>query len=75
MVMVKKAAHKELHDPFAHYVRGVLHCSEHKFTFTAYRQPYVELNEKTWATETAFNADYRRTIARKYAFEAPIREH
>ena len=62
------APHKELHDPFAHYTRGVLYLEEDKFTFVAYRMPYQELDRKTWKTEHAFTADYQQLIARKYGF-------
>ena len=65
--MQKQTPHKELYDPFSHYTRGVLYFDDDKFTFTAYRVPYQELDDKTWTSERAFNADYRRMIARKYA--------
>jgi hypothetical protein len=66
VVMPKRASHKELYDPFFHYSRGVLYYEDDRFTFTAYRVPYQELDDKTWRTEQAFKADYRRMIARKY---------
>jgi hypothetical protein len=65
--MHKHHTHKELHDPFAHYTRGVLHFDDEIFTFTAYRMPYQELDNKKWQSEGAFTADYQRMIARKYA--------
>jgi hypothetical protein len=58
---------KEFYDPFAHYARGVLHLEEDTFSFTAYRAPYKELDNKTWKTEQAFTVDYNRMIAKKYA--------
>jgi hypothetical protein len=61
---------KELYDPFAHYIRGVLLFDEETYTFTAYRMPYVELNAKSWETEQAFTADYNRLIARKYSIKS-----
>ncbi len=64
--MRKHTPHKELHDPFAHYTRGVLYCDKDTFTFIAYRVPYEELDKKTWKTEQAFTDDYQRVIARKY---------
>lgn len=64
--MLTNPGDKELYDPFAHYVRGVLHYEHHAFTFTAYRVPYAELSQKTWPTEQAFIVDYRRTVAKKY---------
>lgn len=67
--MHRHTIHKELYDPFAHYTRGVLFFDEKKYTFIAHRMPYKELNEKTWNSEKAFTADYRRLIARKYYIE------
>ena len=64
--MQEHTAHKDMYDPFAHYIRGVLLFDEETFTFIAYRLPYLELNEKTWDTEQAFIADYKQLIARKY---------
>ncbi len=64
--MHQQTVHKELYDPFAHYSRGILCFDEDKFTFVAYRMPYLELDKKTWKTEQAFTADYQRVIARKY---------
>lgn len=66
--MQKQTTYKELYDPFSHYVRGVLWRDEEKFTFTAYRTPYLVLNEKTWRTEKAFDADYRKLVERKYSY-------
>ena len=65
--MRKQTLHKELHDPFHHYVRGILFFDGEKFTFTAHRAPYLKLNKETWETEQVFMADYRRLIARKYS--------
>ena len=65
--MHKDHTHKELYDPFTHYARGMLRFDDDRFTFIAYRVPYVGLNEKTWKTEQAFNADYQAMVARKYA--------
>ena len=65
--MHKNTTHKELHDPFSHYTRGVLHFDDKTLTFTAYRVPYQELDKKTWNSERAFTADYRRMVARKYS--------
>jgi major membrane immunogen (membrane-anchored lipoprotein) len=65
--MYEHSTHKELHDPFAHYTRGVLHFDDETFTFTAYRVPYQELDNKKWKSERAFTADYQRMIARKYS--------
>ena len=65
--MHKQNTHKELYDPFSHYTRGVLYFDENRFTFTAYRMPYLALDKKTWKTERAFTADYNRLIARKYS--------
>jgi len=64
--MQKHTIHKEIYDPFAHYTRGVLTFDEEKYTFVAHRVPYVGLNQKSWKTEKAFTADYRRMIARKF---------
>lgn len=69
--MHKQTPHKELHDPFSHYTRGVLYCDKEKYTFIAYRMPYQELDDKTWSSERAFNADYQKMIARKYAIVKP----
>lgn len=63
----RQTAHKELYDPFTHYSRGMLYFDKEKFTFVAYRTPYLELNRKTWKTEHAFTADYQRMITRKYS--------
>jgi len=68
--MHKQTIHKELHDPFAHYTRGVLVFDKERFTFIAYRVPYMELNKKSWKTEQEFTDDYRRLIARKYYAES-----
>ncbi len=65
--MHKQTAHKELHDPFAHYTRGILYFDEETFTFIAHREPYCKLNKMTWESERAFMADYQRLIARKYS--------
>ena len=65
--MQKRIAHKDLHDPFAHYLRGILYFDGEKFTFTAHREPYRKLNKKTWESERAFVADHQRLIARKYS--------
>ena len=65
--MHKPSPHKELHDPYYHYTRGVLYFDEDHFTFTAYRVPYQGLDNKSWETEQAFKADYRRAVERKYA--------
>ena len=65
--MHKQVEYKELHDPFAHYTRGVLYFDKETFTFIAYRMPYQELDRKTWRTEQAFMADYQQIIARKYS--------
>lgn len=67
MSMQKQTVHKELYDPFAHYTRGVLLYDKKEFKFIAYRMPYVELDHKTWKTEQAFQADYRKMVARKYS--------
>jgi len=64
--MHKPVEYKELHDPFAHYTRGILYFNKETFTFTAYRMPYLELDKKTWRTEQAFMVDYQQIIARKY---------
>ena len=64
--MHKSSPCKELYDPFYHYTRGVLYFDEDHFTFTAYRMPYKELDSKSWKTEKAFIADYRRMVDRKY---------
>jgi hypothetical protein len=64
--MHKLTPHKELYDPFYHYTRGVLYFDEERYTFTAYRMPYKELDDKSWRTEQAFKADYRQLIDRKY---------
>ena len=65
--MHQQTVHKELYDPFADYSRGTLYFDEDKFTFVAYRMPYLELDKKMWKTEHAFTADYQRAIARKYS--------
>jgi hypothetical protein len=65
--MHKQTVYKEMHDPFSHYTRGVLCRDKKKFTFVAYRVPYLDLDKKTWKTEREFDADYRRLINRKYA--------
>lgn len=65
--MHKQTIHKELHDPFAHYTRGVLLFDQETFKFVAYRMPYVELDNKTWETEQAFRVDYQRMVKKKYA--------
>jgi hypothetical protein len=65
--MQKHTTHREMYDPFAHYIRGVLFFNEETFTFKAHRVPYLELNEKTWETEQAFIDDYSKLIARKYS--------
>ena len=65
--MHRQTTHRELHDPFSHYTRGVLYFDDETFTFTAYRMPYQELGKKTWKSELAFTADYRRMVARKYS--------
>ena len=64
--MHKLTPHKELYDPFYHYTRGVLYFDEERYTFTAYRMPYKELDDKSWQTEQALKADYRQLIDRKY---------
>ena len=64
--MQKRTAHTELHDPFAHYLRGILFFDGETFTFTAHREPYLKLDKKTWKTEQAFIADYQRLSVRKY---------
>lgn len=64
--MHKAVPHKEMFDPHYHYSRGVLYFDEDHFTFIAYRMPYQELDSKSWDTEQAFKADYRRVIERKY---------
>ena len=64
--MQEQVPHKEIHDPFAHYTRGVLFFSNNRFTFVAYRVPYMELNDRTWKTEQDFLADYHALVARKY---------
>lgn len=65
--MHTQTPHMELYDPFSHYTRGVLYFEDETFTFTAYRVPYQELEKKTWKSERAFTADYRRMVARKYS--------
>ncbi len=64
--MHKPTPHKELQDPFYHYTRGVLYFDEEHFTFTAYRMPYQELNDKSWTTEREFQADYLRLIEKRF---------
>lgn len=68
--MQHQVPHKELHDPFAHYTRGVLFYDKNRFTFIAYRVPYRELNDRTWDTEQDFMADYHELVARKYSLVA-----
>jgi len=65
--MQSQTAHKEMYDPFAHYIRGVLFFDEERFRFVAHRMPYVELNGKSWESERAFISDYNQLIARKYS--------
>jgi len=65
--MHRQTVHKEFYDPFAHYSRGILYFDEEKFTFVAYRVPYMELDNKTWKTERAFTTEYNRVINRKYS--------
>jgi len=65
--MHKPSPLKEMYDPYYHYTRGVLYYDENHFTFTAYRMPYLELDSKSWETEKAFKADYRRVVNKKYA--------
>lgn len=65
--MHERTIHKELHDPFAHYLRGVLLSDGDTFTFIAHRQPYSGLDSMSWTTEQAFMADYRRMIDQKYS--------
>jgi len=64
--MHKPSPHKELYDPHYHYTRGVLYFDEDHFTFTAYRVPYQDLDNRSWETEQAFTEDYRRLVLRKY---------
>ena len=64
--MGKQIAYKEIYDPLFHYSRGVLFFDKKKFTFVAYRMPYLDLDNKTWKTEKEFEADYRRMVNRKY---------
>ena len=64
--MHKLGPQREFYDPYYHYSRGVLRFDEKQFTFTAYRVPYQELDDKSWKTERAFKADYRRLIEKKY---------
>lgn len=68
--MREQVLHKEIHDPFAHYTRGVLFYDKKHFTFVAHRVPYRELNDRTWETEQDFMADYHALVARKYALVA-----
>ena len=49
--MHKPSPHKELYDPNYHYTRGVLYFDEERYTFTAYRVPYQDLDNKSWKTE------------------------
>lgn len=65
--MHKLSPHKELYDPNYHYTRGVLYFDKERYTFTAYRMPYQELDNKSWKTEKAFTDDYLRMIERKYS--------
>lgn len=58
--------HKELLDPFAHYLRGVLFFDGEQFTFTAHRVPYLKLDHMAWASEQDFMADYHRAVTEKY---------
>ncbi len=64
--MHKLTPHRELYDPYYHYTRGVLYFDKERYTFTAYRMPYKELDNKSWQTEQAFKADYCQLIDRKY---------
>jgi hypothetical protein len=68
--MQTQRPHKEYYDPFAHYIRGVLSFDNDTYSFVAYRMPYAELNEKTWESEQAFNADYHRLIEKKYSIQS-----
>ena len=68
--MHKQVTHKEIYDPFAHYTRGVLVFDDEGCHFTAHRVPYMALNHKTWKTEQAFNADYRRLVEQKYSLKS-----
>ena len=72
--MHKPSPYKEICDPFYHYSRGVLYFDEEQFTFTAYRMPYQELDNKSWSTEQAFTDDYRRMVARKYSMSGNLRQ-
>ncbi|MDX2419061.1 MAG: hypothetical protein QNK19_16505 [Xanthomonadales bacterium] len=65
--MHKPSPQKEMYDPYYHYTRGVLYFDEDHFTFTAYRVPYQGLDNKSWETEQAFKADYRRAVEKKYS--------
>jgi len=65
--MHKSVPHRELYDPLYHYTRGVLYYDEDHFTFTAYRLPYLGLDNKSWKTEREFTVDYRRMVERKYS--------
>ena len=56
-----------MYDPYYHYTRGVLYYDKDHFTFTAHRMPYQELDSKSWETEQAFKADYRRVVNKKYS--------
>ena len=64
--MHKLTPHRELYDPYYHYTRGVLYFDKERYTFTAYRMPYKELDNKSWQMEKAFKADYCQLIDRKY---------
>ncbi len=70
--MHKSAPYKEICDPFYHYTRGVLYYDEERFSFTAHRMPYQELNSKTWETEQAFAEDYRKMVAKKYLIDETL---
>jgi len=67
--MQSQTPHKEMYDPFAHYIRGVLFFEKKKnrFRFIAHRVPYMELNGKSWDSEQAFIRDYNQLIAKKYS--------
>lgn len=65
--MHKQTTYKELYDPFSHYTRGILCFDKKRFTFVAYRVPYLVLDKKSWKTEGEFDADYRSLVNRKYA--------
>ena len=67
-----RPADKEIYDPVFHYVRGILHYENHAYHFTAYRQPYIELNEKSWRSIKSFRADYQKVVIRKYRLEPDL---